>query len=97
MVTAAEEPVRLYEKLAEDLWKRARKHSRVPAIQGGTSSPKADCECSTLTPIRAASHQIPGGMTSLAPGIHLMISTRCRLDLRQVFRSAASAARIHRR
>jgi hypothetical protein len=25
MVTAAEEPVRLYERLAEDLWKRARK------------------------------------------------------------------------
>jgi hypothetical protein len=24
-VTAAEEPVRLYERLAEDLWKRARK------------------------------------------------------------------------
>jgi hypothetical protein len=27
MVTAAEEPVRLYERLAEDLWKRARKGS----------------------------------------------------------------------
>lgn len=45
MVTAAEEPVRLYERLAEDLWKRARKGAdAIVTLQARLQRFEADIE-----------------------------------------------------